>query len=232
MISEAIILAGGLGTRLRSAVPNLPKCMAPVAGKPFIDYVLEYLATQNISHFILALGYQSTIIQQHVQQHFNCWHFSFSVEEEPLGTGGAITKACRLGKEKYTVVVNGDTLYKPDLSNADAMIRSKNAECLLYVKPMENIERYGVVDINENGQITAFREKQFYKKGLINGGLYIVDTFRFLQHPFLQKFSFEKDYLEAGVGRNQFYAVTDDAYFIDIGIPEDFEKANRELAHT
>lgn len=92
MITETIILAGGLGTWLRSFVPDLPKCLAPVAGKPFMDYVLQHLASQSISRFILALSYQSAIIQEHVQQHFSDWDISFSMEEEPLDTGGAIVK--------------------------------------------------------------------------------------------------------------------------------------------
>lgn len=229
MITEAIILAGGPGTRLRNAVPDLPKCMAPVSGKPFIDYVLQYLSGQNIKHFILALGYKAQLVQQHIQQYYNDWDIRFSVEDEPLGTGGAVAKACLLIKNKYAVVTNGDTLYKAELATAEKIVNDANAFCLLFLKPMENTDRYGVVEVNENQQIISFREKQFYRKPLINGGLYILNVPVFLQHSFPEKFSFEKEYLETDIGTKQFYGITDDAYFIDIGIPEDLERANHEL---
>lgn len=230
MITEAIILAGGLGTRLQSAVPQLPKCMAPVAGKPFIDYVLHYLQRQGVTHFILALGYRSQAIEQHVQQQFGSWDISFSVEEEPLGTGGAIAKAARLVRGKYALVTNGDTLYEVMLPSTLPLLENETAECILFLKPMQNVDRYGAVQTDDTGLITAFREKQFFAKGQINGGLYALNVPAFLQHPFPPKFSFEKDYLEAGVQRNKFYGLQNDTYFIDIGIPEDFERAGRELA--
>lgn len=231
MISEAIILAGGLGTRLRSAVPNLPKCMASVAGRPFINHVLEYLAGQSIHRFILALGYQSTIIQSHIQQHFSDWNISFSIEEEPLGTGGAILKACSQVTGKYAVVMNGDTLYKAGIQKAGPFLALHQVECLLFLKPMQNIDRYGVVEMNDGQQITSFREKQFYRHGLINGGLYVLDVPLVLQKQWPQKFSFEKDYFEKAVAQGIMYGMQDAAYFIDIGIPEDFEKANNDLKH-
>ncbi len=230
MITEAIILAGGLGTRLQSAVPQLPKCMAPVAGKPFIDYVLHYLQKQGISHFILALGYRSEAIEQHMQQQFSGWDISFSVEDEPLGTGGAIVKAARLVRGKYALATNGDTLYEVALPATLPILENGTAECVLFLKPMRNVDRYGAVQTDETGLITAFQEKQFFVEGHINGGLYALNVPAFLQQPFSQKFSFEKDYLEAGVQRNTFYGQVNDAYFIDIGIPEDYERANRELA--
>lgn len=229
MITEAIILAGGLGTRLRSAVPHLPKCIAPVAGKPFINYVLEYLTGQGIRHFIMALGYESAVIQEHVRQQFGDWDISFLMEEEPLGTGGAIAKAGTCVRSKYAVVTNGDTLYTAAVQTAVPFFDMNEAECLLFLKPLENIERYGVVEMDDRQKITLFREKQYYKQGLINGGLYVLDVPTFLQKRWPQKFSFEKDYLAAEVAQGKLYGVQDDAYFIDIGIPADFEKAGRDL---
>jgi D-glycero-alpha-D-manno-heptose 1-phosphate guanylyltransferase len=229
MIKEAIILAGGLGTRLRSAVPELPKCMAPVAGKPFIDYVLHYLAGQGISRFILALGYQSQVIEQHIHSHFADWDIVFSREEEPLGTGGAIALACQQVQEQFAVVTNGDTLYKAVLQNAFPCLKN-DLDCLLFLKPMQAFDRYGAVEIANDQRITSFKEKQFVEQGLINGGLYLLNIPRFLKIDFPQKFSFEKGYLEAYVNSRMLYGITDSAYFIDIGIPEDFERAGRELA--
>lgn len=229
MITEAIILAGGLGTRLRSAIPELPKCMAPVRGRPFIDYVLQYLSGQNINRFVLALGYKAGVIQQHIQRYYTDWDISFSIEEEPLGTGGAIAKACKLIKGKYAVVTNGDTLYKAEIMNAENALNYTNAACLLFLKPMVNTDRYGVVEINEKQQIVSFKEKQFYDKALINGGLYVLDVPSFLSNAFPHKFSFEKDYLETGVQKNKFIGIADNSYFIDIGVPEDYLQAQKEL---
>jgi D-glycero-alpha-D-manno-heptose 1-phosphate guanylyltransferase len=229
MITEAIILAGGLGTRLQSAVPQLPKCMAPVAGKPFIDYVISYLQGQGITHFILALGYRSEAIQQHFQQQFAHLDISISLEDEPLGTGGAIAKAAKLVRSKYVLATNGDTLYEVKIPTLP-LLENGTAECILFLKPMQNVDRYGKVEAGENGLILNFQEKQFFAEGQINGGLYALNVPAFLQQPFPTKFSFEKDYLEAGVERRKFYGVPSDAYFIDIGIPEDYERAGRELA--
>jgi D-glycero-alpha-D-manno-heptose 1-phosphate guanylyltransferase len=229
MITEAIILAGGLGTRLRSAVPELPKCMAPVAGQPFINYVLRFLQAQGIRRFVLALGYKHQVIEAHVQARFAGWEMAFSIEEEPLGTGGAILQAARQIQGRYAVVVNGDTLYRVALQKAGAVLENSNMECVLFAKPMQNADRYGAVEINEHGIIEAFREKQFFAESLINGGVYALNIPAFLRHPFPPQFSFEKNYLEAEVSKGLFFAVPDDGYFIDIGIPEDYERAGREL---
>ena len=230
MITEAIILAGGLGTRLQSAVPQLPKCMAPVAGRPFIDYVLHYLQQQGINHYILALGYRSEAIELHLQQHFPNWDISISIEEEPLGTGGAIAQAARLVKGKFALTTNGDTLYEVLLPPTLPLLENDTAECLLFLKPMQNVDRYGQVQTDLNGLITHFQEKQFFAEGQINGGLYALNIPAFLAQPLSTKFSFEKDYLEAGVQRQKFYGLPSNAYFIDIGIPEDYERAGQELA--
>ena len=118
MIKEAIILAGGLGTRLREAVPDLPKCMAPVAGRPFLFHVINYLRLQGIERFIFSLGYKHEVIEEYLQGHFPTLKYVVALEEEPLGTGGAIQLACTRAESKHIVVVNGDTMYKADLHAA------------------------------------------------------------------------------------------------------------------
>ncbi|MES2774609.1 MAG: nucleotidyltransferase family protein [Bacteroidota bacterium] len=229
-MKECIILAGGLGTRLRTVVAELPKCMAPVAGRPFIDYVIDYFVSQGIEKFVLALGYKAEVIIGHIQEQYPQLDVQFSIEIEPLGTGGAIKKACGLLEGKAAVVTNGDTLYKVDIGEASAAFSLQKADCTLILKPMQNFERYGVVELDEKSRITAFKEKQFYEEGLINGGVYLLNTGPFVKEEFAEKFSFEKDYLEAFYGLRQMTGVVQDVYFIDIGIPEDFEKAQVELA--
>lgn len=228
-ISEAIILAGGLGTRLRSAVPDLPKCMAPVSGKPFLFYVISYFRSQGITKFILSLGYKHELIEEYITTTFGAAGFSFSVEAEALGTGGAIKLACSQSSEKTNLVLNGDTLFKVDLDKVAPFHHMCGAHCTLSLKPMKRFERYGVVQLNKEYRIDSFHEKKFYEEGLINGGVYALNVGQFQQENLPNKFSFEKDYLEALYAQRRMYGVIQDKYFIDIGIPEDYERAQREL---
>lgn len=228
-INEAIILAGGLGTRLRSAVPDLPKCMAPVNGKPFICYVIDYLQQQGISKFILSLGYKHEVITDFIKKEYSSLDVEYSIENEPLGTGGAIRYACLKTNDGNVVATNGDTLFKADVAKMLGFHAMCGADCTLSLKPMKNFDRYGVVELNKGYSISSFKEKQHYDEGLINGGLYILNTKKFLAEYLPLKFSFEKDYLEALFTKRRMYGVVQDDYFIDIGIPEDYERAQREL---
>lgn len=230
-IKEAIILAGGLGTRLRSAVPDLPKCMAPVAGKPFLWYVLNYCKEQGIERIILSLGFKHEVIEDYIQSAGFDFEFVSSIETEPLGTGGAIKKACGFANEKTVVVLNGDTLFRANLQKVAAFHHMCGADCTLTLKPMKNFDRYGVVELNSNYSISSFKEKQHYETGTINGGVYVLHAERFRNEALPEIFSFEKDYLEQYYHQRRMYGVVQDAYFIDIGIPEDFERAQKELAN-
>ena len=229
-INEAIILAGGLGTRLRSAVPDLPKCMAPVNGKPFICYVINYLQQQGVSKFILSLGYKHEVITEFIKKEYSHLDVEYSIEEEPLGTGGAIRYACLKTNDENVIATNGDTLFKADITKVLGFHAMCGADCTLSLKPMKNFDRYGVVELNKDYSIASFKEKQYYDEGLINGGLYILNTRKFLAEYLPLKFSFEKDYLEELFTKRRMYGVVQDEYFIDIGIPEDYEKAKKELA--
>ena len=225
----AIILAGGLGTRLRSVVAELPKCMAPVNGRPFIGYVTDYLLSQGITRFIFALGYKSEAFDTFLTTLPSSVQYRLSVEDEPLGTGGAIQLACSKAAGNQVLVTNGDTLFKVDVQQLFSFHLQHKAACTLSLKPMQFFERYGVVETNQHALVQSFKEKQLYEQGLINGGVYLLDKNRFLQHAFPAKFSFEKDYLEKYVGKNNMYGRIEDEYFIDIGIPEDYERAQTEL---
>lgn len=233
MINEAIILAGGLGTRLRSVVSDTPKCMAPVAGKPFLFYLIDFLQKSKVEHFIFSLGYMHEVIDHYLKNNFVKLNYRISLENEPLGTGGAIKRACKKTMSKDVLVCNGDTFYKIDCKALSRFHKEKNATCTLSLKPMINFDRYGVVEITDEGSIRSFREKQFYPEGLINGGFYALDVNKFLQEDLPEKFSFEKDYLEKFIllenQKTKFYGLIQDAYFIDIGIPKDFEKAQTDF---
>jgi len=225
----AIILAGGLGTRLRSAVPDLPKCMAPVNGKPFIGIVIDYFIGQGVCKFILSLGYMHEVITDYIGKAYPSLNVIYSIEDEPLGTGGAIQLACKKADSETVLVTNGDTLFKADLHAITAFHNQHHAQCTLSLKPMQNFSRYGVVTLKENGSVESFKEKQFYAEGLINGGLYVLNVPAFLQEALPEKFSFEKDYLETFFAKRPMFGIAQDAYFIDIGIPEDYQRAQVEL---
>jgi D-glycero-alpha-D-manno-heptose 1-phosphate guanylyltransferase len=227
---ECIILAGGLGTRLRDTVPDLPKCMAPVAGRPFLFYVINALRMQGVEKFIFSLGYRHEIIEAYLADQFSRLQYECVIETEPLGTGGAIQLACQKATGKNVLITNGDTLFHVNVAELLSLHLSNDADCTLALKPMENFDRYGVVEIDASNTITSFREKQFYKKGLINGGIYILNKERLAAHHFPEKFSFEKDFLEKQVSTGKLKGLPQDGYFIDIGIPEDYTKAQKDLS--
>jgi D-glycero-alpha-D-manno-heptose 1-phosphate guanylyltransferase len=234
MIREAIILAGGLGTRLRSAVPDLPKCMAPVAGKPFLSYLIDQLTRQGIDKFIFALGYKSGVIEDFLRVKFpgsgtgQGPQYELSIEKEPLGTGGAIRLAGSLAKDETVLVLNGDTFFGIDAAALAEFHFGNRADCSICLKPMKDFDRYGVVELGPGGRVTRFLEKQFYREGLINGGVYALNVPHFLDQTRPSVFSFEKDWLGTHYLDKPLYGLVQDGYFIDIGIPEDYERAQRE----
>ena len=226
---EAIILAGGLGTRLRSVVPNLPKCMAPVNSHPFLAYVIDHFKSQGIQKFIFALGYKSEAFEEFLNSKLPGESYQLSIEKEPLGTGGAIKLACSKAEGKTVIVINGDTLFKINLGKLLSFHHMCAANCTLSLKPMKNFDRYGVVELNKDYSVKNFHEKKHYTEGTINGGVYALHAQKFLAEDLPEKFSFEKDYLEKYYESRRIFGVVQDEYFIDIGIPEDYERAKREL---
>jgi D-glycero-alpha-D-manno-heptose 1-phosphate guanylyltransferase len=218
-----------LGTRLRNVVSDLPKCMAPVNGKPFLAYVVDHFQQEGINDFIFSVGYKYKVIEEYLKDQLSIINYQLSIEEEPLGTGGAIKKACSLAKNKNVFVTNGDTLFKANTSALQIFHVQKNADCTLALKPMKNFDRYGVIELNEDDSIKSFNEKKFYQEGLINGGLYMLNVENFLSELFPEKFSFETAYLEKYYHQHKMFGLIQDKYFIDIGIPEDYERAQKEL---
>lgn len=225
---EAIVLAGGLGTRLRGVVDAVPKCMAPVANRPFLQYLLTYLASNGITSVIFSLGYKHEIVEEWVmgQQ----WPFSirFTVEDQPLGTGGAIKAALQEATEKDVFIVNGDTFFDVDLKALYTFHLSKRADISIALKPMVAFDRYGTIILDETDSIRLFREKMACERGLINGGIYLVNRNTALFDPFDGAFSFETDVLQPTIEHARLYGYVSEGYFIDIGIPDDYRKANED----
>ncbi|MBB1284221.1 HAD-IIIA family hydrolase [Flavisolibacter sp. BT320] len=227
---EAIVLAGGLGSRLQEAVPELPKVLATVAGKPFLSYVIDSLRMQGVTRFVFALGYKFDLVEKFLKESYPTLSYSVAVEHEPLGTGGAIRLALQKTKNRHVLIINGDTLFKVNIADLFLSHLSKNATCTLALKPTENVSRFGNVTIDKNGRVTAFAEKDNQSSGLINGGIYILDKTRFFAHSFPAAFSFEEAYLEIYLKEDSIYGMVQEGYFIDIGVPEDYAKAQTELA--
>lgn len=228
---EAIVLAGGLGTRLRSVVPDLPKCMAPINGTPFLSYLIDHLTTQGVTKFIFSLGYKSDEFIHFLNTKLPNNNFSIVIEDEPLGTGGAIKLAISKSNTKDIIALNGDSLYNANLQELMQFHLAHHSSCSLALKPMQKFDRYGSVQINDNASIVSFKEKQFMESGFINGGVYALNVASFLAKQLPNQFSIEKDYLEKYAQEGNFYGNVQEAYFIDIGIPEDFARAQIEL-HT
>lgn len=229
MIREAIILAGGLGTRLREAVPGLPKCMAPVHNRPFLDYVISHLRKEGIDHFIFSLGYMHEAIEEHLHRNHKGLSFALSLESEPMGTGGAIKLASSLASDKNVLIANGDTLFLIHVKALSSFHLSHHADCTLTLKPMKDFERYGVVEMDREDRIIAFHEKKYYSSGFINGGVYALNIAGFSTLGLPEKFSFERDFLEAFCPTLKMMGLVQDEYFIDIGIPADYDRAEKEL---
>lgn len=231
-IREAIVLAGGLGTRLREAVPDLPKCMATVAGRPFLYYVIRSLRLQGIERIVFSLGYKHEVIERWLHDEFASLEYDCVVEAEPLGTGGAIVLAAQHAVSDNVLIVNGDTLFKIDLSELLSFHLAGGWQCSLALKPMKDFDRYGVVRTDEKGMVLSFEEKSWVQTGNINGGVYLLNREWLLAQQLPLKFSFETDLLEKNAGAGTLGAIVQNGYFIDIGIPADFNKADKDLIHA
>jgi D-glycero-alpha-D-manno-heptose 1-phosphate guanylyltransferase len=225
---EAIILAGGLGTRLRSVVTDVPKCMAPINNIPFISFIVKYLQNEGVTKFIFSLGYKSEIVINFLNDKFKDLDKEYIIETEPLGTGGAIKKACKATTEQDVLVINADTIFNVSLATLLAFHIQKKGSCTIALKKLNNFDRYGVVEYASDYSIHNFKEKQFCESGSINGGVYAINVAAFTSKNLPEKFSFEKDYLENFVSESNFYGIEFSNYFIDIGIPEDYKRFEKD----
>lgn len=222
--TPVIILAGGFGTRLSAVVKDVPKPMAAVNGKPFLHYIFQSLQKQKIKSAILSVGHLREVVQNYFKDNYEEIEIKYAVEHEALGTGGGIKNAFQFVDDD-AYVLNGDTFFDIPLSS----IKNNDADITVALKPMQNFDRYGTVEINEKNRITAFHEKKKCAEGLINGGIYYFRKSLFEKISTENKFSFEKDVLEKYVDELKITGKVFDNYFIDIGIPEDYQKAQNDL---
>jgi D-glycero-alpha-D-manno-heptose 1-phosphate guanylyltransferase len=231
MMKEAILLAGGLGTRLQKVVNDVPKPMAPVSGRPFIEYVLDYLIASGIEKFIFSVGHKHEAFVTHFGNKYRDCEIIYSIEDTPLGTGGGIKKSLEHAKSRDVLVVNADTLFKVDISQFYKLHKKTIADISIALRYVDDISRYGGVEIDEDQRVIAFAEKNTVKSsGFINGGVYIFKNIIFESMNLPDKFSLEKDCFEKFYLTTKIGGFPSDAYFLDIGIPKDYEKAQDELA--
>ncbi len=229
MLTEAIVLAGGFGTRLRAVVRDVPKPMAPVRGRPFLAYVLDYLAREGVRSVVLSVGYKEETIRAAFGTSYGALKIDYAVETEPLGTGGGIRLALEKTSGASILALNGDTFFPANLGELTRLHEESGADMTLALKRMAQCERYGTLTLGGTAQITGFREKGAVEDGLINGGVYAIKRTLLEEWALNQPFSIEKDLLERLAVSRRFFGVPFDTYFIDIGIPEDYARAQQEL---
>lgn len=222
---QAIVLCGGLGTRLREITKGIPKPMVVIGQKPFLEYILRYLKSQGITSVILSVSYRYEMIREYFGDSFLGLGILYSIEKEPLGTGGAIRESLKYASESLIYILNGDTYFNINLKDLKLKEGSK---IILALKKMKNFDRYGCVAIDKQGFISAFREKEFREEGVINGGVYLVDKSLFCGFSLQEKFSFEV-FLQSHFVELKASGKVFEDYFIDIGIPQDYLKAQEEM---
>lgn len=232
--TTALVLAGGFGTRLKSVVKDIPKPMAVINDKPFLHYLFLYLAKQGIKKVVLLVGYKHEIIENYFGDYYEGIEVFYSIEHEPLGTGGAVKQALQAHHENC-FMLNGDTFFDVDLKAIENEMNMNVVDIAIALSMQYNFDRYGTVLYDAQKKVIAFEEKKFVQQGWINGGVYWINKNLFDRVEILQaahlpaRFSLEKDVFETFAQQLNIKAFLQEKYFIDIGIPEDYARAQIEL---
>lgn len=228
-IRRAIILAGGRGERLQSVVPNLPKPMAPISGRPFLEYILDRLVDTGVTDVILSVGYKAEVIQEHFGQAYRALQIRYSREIHPMGTGGAMALALKEEDASPALVLNGDTLLDIDYPKLMVWFAQAPAFVSIVLRHVPDVSRFGAVHLLGD-RVVEFQEKGQQGPGLVNAGMYIVRPEIFSRYGGEESFSFETDILQRYCQELQPRAFVTSGYFIDIGTPRDYERAQEEIA--
>lgn len=218
---EAIVLAGGFGTRLRECIEDIPKPLAPIGGSPFICRILDYFYTNGIHRVIISTGYLAEKIENTIGSRYRGMTVGYSREDSPLGTGGGIKKALGCCTENEVVVVNGDSFFDVDLFEMKKFHEESGCPLTLAAKHIENAYRSGLLNFR-NGRLCGLLENGVAPSGYINGGVYFIKR-NLLENIAEEKFSFENKILASG--NYDIGVYISDGYFIDIGIPESYKLA-------
>jgi len=226
---EAIILAGGFGTRLGNILVDLPKPLAPVNGRPFIAYLLDALADNGVRHAVLATGYLAEKIEAALGDNWQGMRLTYSVEDVPLGTGGAVRRAAAATGGGPVVVLNGDTYLEFDAIAFAAAMREAGSDLGVALASVPDVSRYGAVRVID-GRVVAFGEKSGQGPGQINAGVYYLSPAALAALPARETFSLETEVLTPAATTGRLRAYSDTSGFIDIGVPEDYARAQHLAA--
>ncbi len=228
---QAILLAGGLGTRLRKAVSDRPKPMADVCGRPFMEYLLMELKSHGISEIVMAVGYKGNMVEDYFGDGSR-WGLgiAYSYEETPLGTAGAIRNAQGHLTENDFLVLNADTFYRAVYGDVITLFQQDDYDMTLVLREVSDISRYGSVRV-EGSRVSGFNEKEdVARPGLINGGIYVMNKEVLSDIPLGVKCSLEHEMIPAMLETGKkIGAVVNNGYFIDIGVPEDYYRFIRDV---
>jgi NDP-sugar pyrophosphorylase family protein len=222
---QAVILAGGLGTRLRPAVADLPKVLAPVLGRPWVLFLLDQLAGAGLRHVVLLTGYKAGQVRDEIGDHYRGMHLTYSTEPTPLGTAGAVRAALPFLTGDAILLMNGDSYCGVNLDALRAFHCRRNADISMVLAQVSDASRFGTVRMDTDERVIGFDEKTQSGSGWINAGIY------FLAKPLIEKIaphrpvSLEKEMFPRWIGRTAFYAFRTDGPFLDIGTPEWYAQA-------
>jgi D-glycero-alpha-D-manno-heptose 1-phosphate guanylyltransferase len=233
-VTTAIILAGGFGTRLRSAVPDLPKPMAPIGSRPFLEYQLDYWIAQEVSHFILSVGYRYEAIIDHFGNNYKGAELNYVIEKIPLGTGGGLLLAAEeIDNDAPFLLLNGDTYFAADLKTLTQFSQENEADWCFSLFRTNEEGRYMGMGVSPQGQITSLKSGIGDPDRLANGGVYWVHPRALRGGGFVSgdKISLEDDIFPAAMtSGDRLFGVEFSGAFIDIGVPDDYHRAPELLA--
>lgn len=226
---QAIILAGGKGTRLRAEVPDLPKPLAPVAGRPFLEHQMAYWVSQGVNRFILSVGYKAEMIIGSIGSRFCDAEIVYAIEHQPLGTGGALLHArAQLKRNRAFLVVNGDTFFDLPLSNLARFHEEKHSAWTLGLFPTTDTKRYLGVTLDDDGRLASLVTRSVQNEVWANGGVYMISpgVLDLVAERFKGEASLEGEIIPALIElKTAIYGIHHDGRFIDIGIPDDYRRA-------
>lgn len=228
----AVILAGGLGTRLRGVVTDRPKCLAPILGRPFLAHQLDWLSATGLTQAALCTGYLAEQVEETIGPRHQGLSIAYSRETTPLGTGGAVRLAADCVKRPFMLVLNGDSFCNADLNDMLAQFQKNELAPTMLLTHVPEIARYGQVACDERNRVTQFLEKGASGAGWINAGVYMLPTTEARTIPPETVFSLERDLFPSLAGRSRLYAHRVHADFIDIGTPESFSMADSFFSHA
>lgn len=233
-MTTAIVLAGGLGTRLRRAVPDLPKPMAPVGGRPFLEYQFDYWIAQGVRRFVLSLGYRHQVIVDYFGKSYAGVELDYVIEQTPLGTGGGLFLAAeQIGGDAPFLLLNGDTYFAADLKALIRFSQANDADWCFSLFRANEKGRYMGMDVSPQGQITSLKSGTGHPGRLANGGVYWVHPRALIDGRFAigDKVSLEDDVFPAAMAAGQrLFGIEFPGTFIDIGVPDDYHRAQALLA--